>query len=56
LAVISYFALRKLGVVSEKALGCLETFMKCCLFGCLGLTWSCPENWLLRTSLHYIKI
>jgi len=31
------------GVVSEKAL-CLETSIKCCLLGCLGLTWSCPEN------------
>ncbi len=44
--VVSYFPLRQLGVVSEKAL-CLETSIKCCLLGCLGLTWSCPENWLL---------
>jgi len=55
LGVVSYFPLRQLGVVSEKPLCCLETSIKCCLFGCLGLTWSCSKNWLLRTGLHYIK-
>jgi hypothetical protein len=55
LGVVSYFPVRQLGVVSEKALCCLETFIKCCLFGCLGLIWSCPENWLLQNGLHYIK-
>ncbi len=55
LGVVSYFPLRQLGVVSEKALCCLETSIKCCLLGRLGLTWSCPENWLLRNGLHYFK-
>jgi hypothetical protein len=35
---VSYFPLTQLGVVSEKALRCLETSVKCCLLGCLGVT------------------